>query len=491
MQNQDNSVWVESLKLENFRGFKQLSLQFSEQPIIVFFGENGAGKSTILDAIAFSLEATVDFLLSDGKKFDPLIDHENIGHYESNTQISINTYFYKKIFSINYSIDKTKNYYELESDLTSNKFYYYTQLEEINRKSENFKRKQLNTVINSKEVLSEYPAEKQTRNLIEYLLVNFNNKSLPLFLYYSVSRSVSHSSLKQKSHINSLKNVTESDAYKGAFQASTHFNDFFNWYKILEDQENEKKSQILTEILNNNKPIDDYKEKLKTKISFVRQAIYSFIPYLNNIRVVREGSSNIRVLADKNGKEYDLEQLSQGEKILLSMVGDIALRLVILNPKLKQPLSGSGVVLIDEIDLHLHPRWQRHILKNLHATFPNCQFIVTTHSPQVLGEAKAADVFFLGSNEDGDLEAEKIEHIYGKNSNEILEYFMQTSSRNREVDERLNILLENIQDCKFSEVNTQLSDLETILGVNAPALIKARLWLKKMKLRHAKDNKKS
>jgi predicted ATP-binding protein involved in virulence len=483
MQDQDNSVWVESLKLENFRGFKQLSLQFSDQPIIVFFGENGAGKSTILDAIAFSLEATVDFLLSDGKKFDPLIHHKNIGHYGENSKVTSSLNIYNNLFTTTYDLTTLIYNNEVEEEIKKDKFHSF-------RYSPTPKDLTFRDFKNLKTADKiELSIVKETQDLVNYLKINFTKKSLPLFLYYSVNRLITQPSINQENDFDPLNNVMEADAYKGAFQATTHFNNFFNWYKILEDQENEKKSQILTEILNNNKPIEAYKEKLKTKISFVRQAIYSFIPYLNNIRVVREGSSNIRVLADKNGKEYDLEQLSQGEKILLSMVGDIALRLVILNPKLNQPLSGSGIVLIDEIDLHLHPRWQRHILKNLHTTFPNCQFIVTTHSPQVLGETKAADVFFLGSNEHGDLEAEKIEHIYGKNSNEVLEYFMQTSSRNKEIDERLNILLENIQDCKFSKVNTQLSDLETILGINAPALIKARLWLKKMKLRHAKDNK--
>lgn len=56
------------------------------------------------------------------------------------------------------------------------------------------------------------------------------------------------------------------------------------------------------------------------------------------------------------------------------------------NPERENPLEGTGVVLIDELDLHMHTSWQRKVLSVLKNTFPNIQFIITTHSPQILGE---------------------------------------------------------------------------------------------------------
>ena len=88
-------------------------------------------------------------------------------------------------------------------------------------------------------------------------------------------------------------------------------------------------------------------------------------------------------------------QLSQGEKSLLALVADIARRLVLLNPTASNPLDGTGIVLIDEIDLHLHPSWQQKVIIRLEETFPNIQFIVTTHSPQVCHTKKSESIWLL------------------------------------------------------------------------------------------------
>ena len=101
------------------------------------------------------------------------------------------------------------------------------------------------------------------------------------------------------------------------------------------------------------------------------------------------------MLINKNGLDLPVNTLSDGEKCLFSLVGDLARRLALANPNLTDPLQGSGIVLIDEIDLHLHPAWQRKIVGQLKDTFPNCQFIITSHSPQVLGELPASDIFIL------------------------------------------------------------------------------------------------
>jgi predicted ATP-binding protein involved in virulence len=91
--------------------------------------------------------------------------------------------------------------------------------------------------------------------------------------------------------------------------------------------------------------------------------------------------------------------LSQGEKSLLALVADIARRLTLLNPERDNPLDGVGVVLIDEIDLHLHPSWQQVIVSRLQSTFKNIQFIITTHSPQVCHAVSSDNIWLLKDGE--------------------------------------------------------------------------------------------
>ena len=92
------------------------------------------------------------------------------------------------------------------------------------------------------------------------------------------------------------------------------------------------------------------------------------------------------MLVDKHGVSLDLSQLSDGERSFLAMICDLGRRLAMANPDrqvLSDPLHGAGVVLIDELELHLHPKWQREVRQKLRKTFPNIQFIATTHSMRV------------------------------------------------------------------------------------------------------------
>jgi predicted ATP-binding protein involved in virulence len=115
------------------------------------------------------------------------------------------------------------------------------------------------------------------------------------------------------------------------------------------------------------------------------------------------------------------------------LVADIARRLAILNPKASSPeevLKGNGIVLIDEIDLHFHPAWQCMVIPGLRATFPNCQFFVTTHSPQVLSNVPKENVFILNVFilEDGQIYPAD-STTYGRDTNAILAQLMGVSER--------------------------------------------------------------
>lgn len=92
------------------------------------------------------------------------------------------------------------------------------------------------------------------------------------------------------------------------------------------------------------------------------------------------------MVVNKGSLTISVDLLSDGEKCTLALIGDLARRIALANPNRDNPLDGEGIVLIDEIELHMHPSWQRRVLGVLKRVFPNIQFIVTTHSPQILGE---------------------------------------------------------------------------------------------------------
>jgi predicted ATP-binding protein involved in virulence len=102
-----------------------------------------------------------------------------------------------------------------------------------------------------------------------------------------------------------------------------------------------------------------------------------------------------RLTIEKDGSPLYLDQLSDGERRLILLVGDVARRMAILNPHLDDPTSSPGVLLADEIDLHLHPGWQRRVMPALRAAFPGVQLIVTTHSPQVLASVPSEAVVMM------------------------------------------------------------------------------------------------
>lgn len=180
------------------------------------------------------------------------------------------------------------------------------------------------------------------------------------------------------------------------------------------------------------------------------------------------------------------------------MVADIAWRAAVLNPFLEAdaPALSPGVVLIDELDLHLHPGWQRSIVASLRRTFPCMQFVATTHSPQVLAsarrewvrvldvpvhdlEVKLSTEAFLRRVDHYSLGTRRLEeYVQGRDSNEILQDVMGVDVRPAEVQAELDILAADISNHRFEAVRQQLQSLEQRLGPDDSAIIKARLALK-------------
>jgi len=160
-------------------------------------------------------------------------------------------------------------------------------------------------------------------------------------------------------------------------------------------------------------------------------------------------------------------QLSDGYKTLLGLVIDLSMRMGLANPHLDDPLSAEAVVMIDEVDLHLHPSWQRRVLADLLRTFSNTQFILTTHSPFIV-EALNNHLkrHRLGEEPTGD---EDVDSLIPLSSDDVRAYLMESSSKRSLMDDEsglvddtllmhfndINALYDRMRDIEWNRIDDQ------------------------------------
>jgi len=416
---------VKKLRLNNFRGIQEMDLEFDKQ-INLIVGNNGYGKSTILDALAILLSRLISRIRSSKGtgRFFTVKDIKD-GESEILNKISVN----------------------INEELVT---------WQVRKNRGNIKTAQ--KITNQEEL-------RNIANRIQNELDENPELNLPLSVYYSVNRAVIDVQLR----INKRHDFNQLSAYDNALSGTRNdFRLFFEWFRKQEDYENEQR--LYPKQSTQKKLSVEYRDP---QLQAVRTAIYELTGF-SNIRIKR---NPLRMEAQKNNSYFDIKQLSDGEKCLLAMVGDLARRLSIANPGLHDPLQGQGVVLIDEIDLHLHPEWQRRVIPALIKVFPSCQFIVSTHSPQILANVKPENIFIL--TQDG-----KYEHptdSYGWNSDSILEDIMGTTSRPKQAEEDLNRLFELIKNKKQSDAQSLLETIENKYG-KFPELSKANVLIRHLEM---------
>lgn len=184
----------------------------------------------------------------------------------------------------------------------------------------------------------------------------------PWPVIYDVNRNISSVSLSTKLFDGKRKNQLPR-------RSLFSWKAFFNWFYERENEENRMKARF-------NPSYHD------ETLDAVRACLPEVFPGYTNLRI--EDHPRTRLVIDKQGRALDFEALSDGEKCYIALVLDIARRLSMMDDGTRPPLRGECIVFIDEVDLHLHPSWQLLVLSNLERMFPRCQFIVTSHSPLVL-----------------------------------------------------------------------------------------------------------
>jgi len=179
------------------------------------------------------------------------------------------------------------------------------------------------------------------------------------------------------------------------------------------------------------------------------------------------------------GSEEDIllfSQLSSGEQHLVAFVATIAVYLAVSFPKAEKPLHGEAVFMTDAIELHLHPFWQREIIPRLLNSFPNCQFIITTHSPQILGNVRPDSVFIL-KRADNNIIYEKPDESYGMTMDRLLELVMEEVARPAApIHEQIEILFECISRKEFDKACDIIKSLKKEIPTD-PDLIRAEMLL--------------
>ena len=469
---------VKSITLHNIGQFKELTIPLAPfndnaPKVTVFIGNNGSGKTTVLKSLVTALSWLPARIRSErGRGLD--IPEEVIMNGQSSGAVSIHA-----------MINETEYIWTLSKTQKGKKNHFISDLKAAN-------------------ALADIYRTKLTEN---------QQVELPLLVFYPVERSVLDIPLK----IREKHKFEQLNGYDNAIDMGVDFRRFFEWFRNNEDIDNEKirnkaieldnkikknNSDLYQQLLIKNRTqevidnvfilledrirvIDEFKCATKSEVNFasVKQAIQDFTEF-ENIRIQRK--PKLRMIVKKAGLDFEVPQLSQGEKSLMALVGDIARRLAMLNPSLENPLNSQGIVIIDEADLHLHPQWQRQLIARLTKTFPNCQFVLSTHSPLMISDSKGIVVYSL---ENGEMQ--QIPSQYGQDANTVLLNQMETEYRNEEVTQKLNHLLDLIQDNQLDDAKIKLTELRQELPENNLELAKAQLLLKKQEIRHEKNSKDS
>lgn len=391
---------IKDIHIQNFRVIEALSIVDADPHMNLIVGINGAGKTSVLDALAMLLSWFIARMRSSNAK--GLLPNNldiRIGSKEP-CFLSIDTEN-----GVSWGLGKKKAY-----TVRKRQTAYKTDLSEMS-------------------VLADEIVENAE-----------HGGNVPVLMYYPVERAIA------SVPVNLHKAETNIwDVYKDALAGNSNFRSFFEWYRRQEDIENE--------MIRDDASYRDY------SLNAVRKAISAFFPDFSEMRVRRRPYQ--AMIIKKGEQVIEFSQLSQGEKCYLSLVCDIARRLAIANPGMNDPLEGEGIILIDEVDLHLHPKWQMEIVNKLTSIFKNCQFFISTHSPIVLSDIRKHQIITIDNGRKIDVAFEP----YGKPVSSIMNnFFDMPYQRNMAVAKDIQKAFAAIRNGDAERFNELFGKLMQIIG---------------------------
>lgn len=270
---------------------------------------------------------------------------------------------------------------------------------------------------------------------------------LPLIAYYGTGRLWDYHREK-KSDI--FKNNTKTNGYLDSLDGTANIKLMMNWFR--------KKTVQMAQ-----KSVNGKNEACELTVVYgAMEECYKRVTGVEEVNILYNLDTNeldCHYLDEKgNQMRIPLSQLSDGYKGTISLIADIAYRMAVLNPQLGADviLKTDGIVLIDEVDLHLHPAWQHRILEDLQSIFPCIQFIVTTHAPAVISGAKSENLVILQGYDVASAGSE----IYGNDANSILKEIMGVTERIPAVSKLFSQFNALLDEKQFDEAEKVLDEID-------------------------------
>lgn len=381
---------LDRLHIQNFRCYEDATFDFQPGFNLVV-GVNGSGKTSLLQAVAASFE---DFTACTGVYIGSLIDKDS--------RFVIDNYNGRIRFERQYPVTL-----EAEGDL-------------FGQRSWSRKKPRADESV--------FP----DRELVESIHKNFDgmarskNLDLPLIAFYQASRRWLAGNVSAE--FSATQKISRFDGFKNWHDAAADVKDFESWIigKTLEQLQSVHKSGVMT-------IFDD-------ELSWINAALRHALP--DSMGVYFDIQLRSLVVNLGSNKLVPFNDLSDGQRGLIALIADIGRRMCILNPHMGKDVlkNTSGVVIIDELDIHLHPAWQRNIVPALKTAFPKIQFIAASHSPQIIGSLKPEEVIVLN---DGVSSHPRV--TYGLDSSRVLEEVMDVAQREPEIEALLSELFSTLE----------------------------------------------
>ena len=410
-------MYIKELSIHNFKGIDDCCLSFKEGFNLII-GENGRGKTSILEALSIGLSGFISGIHGNG------------------------------IRSRNFLPEEARTVYTLQGDGAYEPVMYWPSVE-ITADIDS----QQYTWVRSK---AGYGAQTVTSprdicHLAEKLLADISAK-LPVICYQSAARVWSQKRKKQTNTF-TRKKTSRIAGYIDCVSDESSMKVMLDWCSRMEQIAWQK-----------NKPVREYEA--------VKQAVAKAMTILEHIPVtVFYDKQSEELMYQKGDEVVPISVLSAGYQSLIWMIFDIAYRMAVLNPFMTDDIhETTGIVLIDELDVHLHPRWQWKIIEVLRHVFPCVQFIATTHSPIIIASAKS--VWCI--NIENIRKPKCSMNGYGLEVDYILKNIQHAANLPDLVTQMLKDFYQYVDDGSLHQAEGMLLKLENEIGLENPIVVKAR-----------------
>lgn len=446
---------LSKVDITHFRCFKSLSIPLCPD-VNVIVGVNGSGKTAILDALAISLFHVMDVMLNQAR-------HSYTRHPQPPFHTLSDIYLAS-------DSDQTKtkeiNSVRLYSEATD--FY---PLRPHNHNLHNpplmryWKQEITYTDPNRFTSRTEEDLEDYFKCLWPVLRETPEAQiPLPVVAYYRATRRISK--MPEMSDIFNVRMDRES-AFDHALDAGEDYQSMCQWFYLRENQELRERQYKNLDKTFELPDLKAARQALFTLVEGVDRIFFDGMPPTLKIALTQPGQTMPIIVT--------LEQLSDGYRNLLALVLDFARRLALANPYWENPLTAPGILLIDEMDLHLHPKWQQRVIPDLRKVFPNTQLIVTTHSPQILTTVRPENILVLKNQ----MLFSPPVNTYGAESSRALQQVMETESRpDNAVSAAIKNLFELIHQKHYDAATKECKRLMAEMGTEEPVLLEAEMIIK-------------